>query len=84
MMAKNENVGCCLLCSCVFINLSISNSSFSILKFFFFNQLIFLFSSYPVFIQFNDMMVLDPGWCVGRISFYVSRCSLCAVWDRRR
>ena len=84
MMAKNNNVGCCLLCSCVFVNLSISNSSFSILQFFFFNKLFSLFSSYHVFIQLNDVMVPDPGWCVGRISFYVSLCSLCAVWDRRR
>jgi hypothetical protein len=70
-MAKNDAV-CCALCSCLFINLSISNFSLLTCSFQIFNKFSSLFS-FHLFIQLNeDVVVLMAGWCVSRISFYMS------------
>jgi hypothetical protein len=86
MRVKIDDAKCCLLCSCnvcscFFVNLSISNFSFFNYKFHFFNKFTFLFSSFHLCIQIYDVMVRNAGWCMGRISFYVSLCSLCVDCD---
>jgi hypothetical protein len=79
IMAKTKEAECCLLLD----NLSISNFSFLVCSFLILNNFFSLFSSSHLFFQLNDDVVVPiAGWCVSRVSFYMSVLVVCSCDER--